>query len=63
MPYNWQQEDWPNFKYDLSVVEEDLYAFAESLGRVSGMIYFRSFQIVLNTFQFDPSLRRIRIIL
>ena len=38
MIYNWQQKDWPHFTYDLSSVEDDLFAFAEQVGRVSGML-------------------------
>lgn len=38
MKYNWQQPDWPNFSYDLKGVEDVIYAFAEKLGRVSGLL-------------------------
>ncbi|WP_439879675.1 Fic family protein [Pontibacter sp. MBLB2868] len=38
MIYNWQQSDWPNFRYDVSKVEEMLYEFAELTGHVSGML-------------------------
>lgn len=38
MTYNWQQKDWPHFTYDLSSVEDDLFAFAEQVSRVSGML-------------------------
>ncbi len=38
MTYNWQQNDWPNFKYDLSVVDDIVLAFAEKVGVVSGII-------------------------
>jgi Fic family protein len=38
MPYNWQQEDWPQFRYDLSGVEDTLFAFAERTGRASGLL-------------------------
>lgn len=38
MTYNWQQNDWPDFKYDLSVVEDIVLAFAEKVGVVSGII-------------------------
>lgn len=37
MLYNWQQEDWPGFTYDLSLVEDILYAFAEKGGSVGGL--------------------------
>ncbi|MCM4155983.1 Fic family protein [Gramella sp. AN32] len=36
MKYNWQQKDWPNFKYSTKDVEKDLYAFSERAGRLSG---------------------------
>ena len=38
MYYNWQQSDWPNFKYSIHEVEDVLYTFANSLGRVSGIL-------------------------
>lgn len=38
MPYNWQQPDWPHFRYDLSGVENVLFAFAEKTGRVGGLL-------------------------
>ncbi len=38
MDYNWQQKDWPNFKYDLQTVEELLFAFAEETGHVTGLL-------------------------
>ena len=38
MPYNWQQPDWPDFRYDLSGIEEALFKLAEKSGRTSGLI-------------------------
>lgn len=38
MAYNWQQSDWPEFKYDLSGVEDALLSIAEKAGRVSGFL-------------------------
>ncbi|MDB4474418.1 Fic family protein [Opitutaceae bacterium] len=38
MTFNWQQPDWPNFRYDLVDVEADLLRFAENAGRVGGML-------------------------
>ncbi|HDY69146.1 MAG TPA: DUF4172 domain-containing protein, partial [Candidatus Scalindua sp.] len=35
--YNWQQADWPEFKYDLESVEDILFSFAERVGSVSGL--------------------------
>ncbi len=37
MTYNWQQADWPEFKYNLKSVEDVLFSFAERAGRVSGL--------------------------
>ena len=36
--YNWQQKDWPLFHFSLESVEDELLAFAEKLGRVSGIV-------------------------
>lgn len=36
--YNWQQQDWPQFKYDLKSVEGELLEFMEKVGRVSGIL-------------------------
>lgn len=38
MIYNWQQENWPDFDYDLKKVEEKLYRFSEKIGIVSGAL-------------------------
>jgi len=38
MTYNWQQADWPEFKYDLERLEVILFSFAERVGRVSGLL-------------------------
>lgn len=38
MPYNWQQNDWPEFRYDLSGVEDDLHTLAEKTGHASGLL-------------------------
>jgi len=38
MIYNWQQADWPEFKYDLEKFDEMLFSFAERIGRVSGLL-------------------------
>lgn len=35
MSYNWEQEDWPDFQYDLTDVEEVLLVFAEKTGLAS----------------------------
>jgi Fic family protein len=38
MSYNWQQSDWPHFKYDLKDIEDVLFSFAERAGRVGGLL-------------------------
>ncbi len=38
MTYNWQQENWPDFSYDLAKIEEKLYLFSEKIGAVSGVL-------------------------
>lgn len=38
MLYNWQQSDWPHFRFDLSRVEEDLLAFGDKAGQVRGLL-------------------------
>ena len=38
MTYNWQQHDWPEFRYDLSTVEDALLTLAEKTGRTSGLL-------------------------
>lgn len=38
MRYNWQQKDWTKFNYDISKLDEKLYAFAEKSGRISGAL-------------------------
>ena len=38
MKYNWQQKDWPNFTYELSSIEDALFAFASEAGQVSGVL-------------------------
>lgn len=36
--YNWQQTDWPQFKFILDGAEDNLILFSEKLGRVSGIL-------------------------
>ncbi|GAA0545731.1 Fic family protein [Chitinophaga japonensis] len=38
MSYNWQQPDWPDFKYDQQAVEDALFTFAEETGHISGIL-------------------------
>ena len=37
MTYNWQQKDWPEFRYDLKSLENALLTFAEKTGRLQGL--------------------------
>jgi len=38
MKYNWQQADWPHFRYDLSNLHEILIAIAEKMGFINGKL-------------------------
>ncbi len=38
MTFNWQQPDWPHFRYDLTAVEADLLRFADQAGQVTGLL-------------------------
>lgn len=38
MLYDWQQADWPDFRYDLGRIEGDLLAFADRAGQVGGLL-------------------------
>ncbi len=38
MKYNWQQPDWPEFRYEPGALEDDLFAFAEKTGRLGGLV-------------------------
>ncbi len=38
MRYNWQQSDWPDFRYDLAGASGTLLDFAEHSGRVDGLL-------------------------
>jgi len=38
MIYNWQHKDWPDFKYQLKDIEDDLIVFVEKMGRISGLL-------------------------
>jgi Fic family protein len=38
MKYNWQQSDWPEFRYDLSGIEQDLIAYQQKLGKLHGLV-------------------------
>jgi Fic family protein len=47
--YNWQQTDWSDFHYDITVLEQRLYAFVEKAGRISGLLRAISKEDRLNT--------------
>lgn len=36
--YNWQQSDWPKFRYDLSMIHDALFAIAEKTGLIQGKL-------------------------
>ena len=38
MSYNWQQADWPEFRFDPSAMEVELLSFAETAGRTDGLL-------------------------
>ncbi len=38
MKYNWQQLDWPQFRYDLARLQTSLFALSEKMGHVSGIL-------------------------
>lgn len=38
MTFNWQQPDWPEFRYDVAAVQDDLLAFASEAGEVGGVL-------------------------
>lgn len=38
MGYNWQQHDWPSFRYDLREIEAALIAFADRAGQITGLL-------------------------
>ena len=36
--YNWQQNDWTKFTYNLANVEDELFSFAERAGHTGGIL-------------------------
>ena len=38
MPYNWEQNDWPNFSYNLAEVEDVLPKIERLVGKISGIV-------------------------
>ena len=35
--YNWQQEDWPHFRYDLEAIQHKLYGYEKQAGQIQGI--------------------------
>ncbi|MEM1158406.1 MAG: DUF4172 domain-containing protein [Verrucomicrobiota bacterium] len=38
MTYNWEQPDWPQFRYDLGKVQDLLFSYLERIGRMTGQL-------------------------
>ncbi len=38
MKYNWQQADWPHFRYSTEEVEELLYDYSQRAGKINGIL-------------------------
>lgn len=38
MTYNWQQPDWPDFKYNLQAIEDQILVFTEEIAHISGVL-------------------------
>ncbi len=38
MIYNWQQQDWPHFRYDLGGIEDLLFTYSERIGHITGQL-------------------------
>jgi Fic family protein len=36
--YNWEQKNWPQFTYSAKDIEDELYLFAEKVGKVTGIL-------------------------
>jgi Fic family protein len=49
MKYNWQQPDWPEFKYSIKELEHLLYKFSECSGRIDGILKGLSDETQYNT--------------
>lgn len=49
MKYNWQQPDWPEFKYSIKELEPLLYKFSERAGRIDGILKGLSDETQYNT--------------
>ncbi len=38
MTYNWQREDWPEFRYSTEAFQDEILTFTEKAGQISGMM-------------------------
>ena len=38
MKYNWQQKDWPDFRWEIDEFQDLLFSFIERTGRVDGLM-------------------------
>lgn len=38
MKYNWQQADWPNFRYSTDEIEDLLYDYSQRAGKINGIL-------------------------
>jgi Fic family protein len=38
MRYNWQQKDWPRFRFDLTAVEPQLLVYLQKTAQLNGML-------------------------
>ena len=47
--YNWQQKDWPNFQYSLQVTDNELFMFAETSGKIKGILGAKANSLVAKT--------------
>lgn len=47
--YNWQQPDWPHFRYDLTSVQTHLLSISEKMGLINGKISHFNSQLQMET--------------
>jgi len=36
--FNWEQKEWPDFKFDITIIEKFLFSFYERVGHVTGIL-------------------------
>ncbi len=39
MSYNWEHKNWPNFKYNLAVIDDMLTEFSQMTGEINGVVH------------------------